>query len=114
MTNQQIIRTIGCGELHRASLVRPVHVIDVRMPAEFSEAHAAIARNVPLDALDPRILLLSSAIPADEPIYFICEVGVRSACACQMMMAAGYNNVVNVEGGMQAWVAAGLPVQQQG
>jgi rhodanese-related sulfurtransferase len=48
---------------------------------------------------------------ATGPIYFICEMGVRSAHACAMMMAAGMPHVVNVEGGTQAWASAGLPLE---
>ena len=71
-----------------------------------------LARNVPLDTLNPTALMQSRTTSPDEPLYFICAVGGRSAWACEMMMAAGYENVVNVEGGTQAWFAAGLPVQQ--
>ena len=70
-----------------------------------------LARNVPLGRLDPHQLLQLRQTPIEEPIYFICAVGGRSAWACEMMIAAGYPNVVNVEGGTNAWVAAGLPVR---
>ena len=50
--------------------------------------------------------------PADEPLYFICHLGGRSAAACMMFTAAGYSNVVNIEGGTDAWLAAGLPTER--
>ncbi len=81
-------------------------IIDVRMPAEYREVHATVARNVPLDELTPQ------AVPVDQgqPLYFICKMGGRSAKACQKMIDAGVANVVSVDGGTQAWEAAGLPV----
>ena len=40
----------------------------------------------------------------------ICQMGGRSKQACEKFHAAGFANVVNVEGGTAAWVEAGLPV----
>lgn len=81
-----------------------VVLIDVRTPVEFREAHVAGARNVPLDRLDP------AALPADGPLVVICKSGGRGKLACERLRAAGRADVVNVEGGTQAWVDAGLPV----
>ena len=47
---------------------------------------------------------------AEQPLYVICKSGARAEKACAAFMAAGFNNVVNVEGGTDAWSAAGLPV----
>jgi rhodanese-related sulfurtransferase len=91
----------------------PIDLIDVRTAEEFQQVRASLARNVPLDKLDPFSLMQSRTTPDQEPLYFICAVGGRSAWACELMMAAGYKNVVNVEGGTQAWYAAGLPIEQE-
>ena len=45
-----------------------------------------------------------------EPLYIICRSGSRGRQACEKFAAAGYTNVVNVEGGTLAWEQAGLPV----
>src|SRR5687768_1618992 len=110
--NEPNIKTIGCHELHRGSLRGPIELIDVRTPEEFHEIRAAGARHVPLETLDPAAVVRSRTTPDSEPLYFICAVGGRSAWACELMMAAGHQNVVNVEGGTQAWYLAGLPVEQ--
>lgn len=112
MTNESTIRTIDCRALHRAGLHGPIDLVDVRMTDEFNEIRAAGARNMPLDTLDPAAVVRSRVAPPDEPLYFICAVGARSAWACELMTAAGCNNVVNVEGGTQAWFEAGLPVER--
>lgn len=87
-----------------------VDLIDVRTPAEFREIHAEIARNVPLDRLDPKAVMEARNGSAEEPLYVICRTGNRAQKACDKILGAGFENVVNVEGGTQAWEQAGLPV----
>lgn len=89
---------------------RPVDLIDVRTPVEYREVHAEPARLVPLDALDPGAVMEARDGAADEPLYTICRSGSRGRQACELFHAAGFANVVNVEGGTQAWEQAGLPV----
>ncbi len=87
-----------------------IDVIDVRMPTEFREIHAQCARNVPLDSLDPRAVMAARNGSADQPLYVICRSGNRSAQACKKFIDAGFENVINVEGGTVAWEKAKLPV----
>jgi rhodanese-related sulfurtransferase len=104
------IKTITPNELHdlRTSGT-PVDLIDVRTPAEFREVHAEGARLVPLDRLDPQALL-SARGNSIEPLYLICRSGSRARQACERILAAGFPNVVSVEGGTLAWEQVGLPV----
>ena len=85
-------------------------LVDVRTPLEYREVHAEAARNVPLDRLDPAAIMQARNGSADRPLYVICKSGSRGAKACQKFTQAGFSNVINVEGGTDAWVAAGLPV----
>lgn len=96
------------AELHRAGTA--VDLIDVRTPVEFREVHVDFARNLPLDRLDPKSVAELRKSPADQPLYVICRSGSRGSMACEQLQAAGYGNVVNVEGGTLAWDTAGLPV----
>ncbi|WP_397569337.1 rhodanese-like domain-containing protein [Schlesneria sp. T3-172] len=89
---------------------KSVELIDVRTPVEFREVHVDIARNVPLDQLDPAALMKSRKGSGDEPLYVVCKSGSRGQQACDKFVKAGFSNVVNVEGGTTACVAAGLPV----
>lgn len=105
------IPTISTGKL--AELCRSgkkIDLIDVRTPIEFREVHVEMARNVPLDQLDPVALTQGRKGPADEPLYFICRSGGRGQQACEKLLKAGFPNVINVEGGTTACVAEGLPV----
>ena len=85
-------------------------IIDVRTPAEFRGVHAEGARNVPLDVLEQHTAELRQAAAAG-PLYLICQGGGRSKKACEQLTAAGIG-VVNVTGGTNDWVAAGLPVER--
>jgi rhodanese-related sulfurtransferase len=89
---------------------KKIDLLDVRAPVEYRELHATDARNVPLDRLDPVALMLARNGSGDEPLYVICRSGSRGRQACEKFLAAGFTNVVNVEGGTLAWVACGLPV----
>ncbi len=94
----------------RRSAGEPVVIVDVRTPAEFRGVHAEGARNVPLDVLDQHIAELRQAAGAG-PLYLICQGGGRSQKACERLAAAGIG-VVNVTGGTNDWVAAGLSVER--
>ncbi|MGD9723630.1 MAG: rhodanese-like domain-containing protein [Pirellulales bacterium] len=102
------IATISPKSLHDTLQAgQTVELIDVRTPVEFREVHVSFARNVPLDQLETASI---AAGRSGGPLYVICRSGNRAAQACQRLQAAGFTNVVNVEGGTQAWDAAGLPV----
>jgi rhodanese-related sulfurtransferase len=94
-------------ELHQQN---PVDLIDVRTPAEFGDTRASFARNVPLDRLDPKAVMAAKGMDSSKPVYLICKSGGRSSQACKKFLDAGFQNVVDVEGGTLAWDAAGLPV----
>jgi rhodanese-related sulfurtransferase len=87
-----------------------IELIDVRTPVEYREIHAEPARLVPLDSLDPEAIMRARNGSNDEPLYTICRSGGRGQQAAEKFHAAGYTNVVNVEGGTLAWEHAGLPV----
>ena len=89
-----------------------IDLIDVRTPMEFREVHVEIARNVPLDALDPAAVMQARNGSKDEPLYIVCRSGSRGKQACEKFLAAGFTNIVNVEGGTLACVDCGLPVVQ--
>jgi len=105
------LQTITVTELHaKHTSGEKLDVIDVRMPSEFEQVHAAIARNHPLDSLDPQQVMESRNGNGHLPLYVICKSGTRSNMACNQFVKEGFENVVSVEGGTSAWEAAGLPV----
>lgn len=77
--------------------------IDVREESEYLEGHAGGAE------LHPLSTFLPSDITATGPVHVICRSGNRSGTATRGLRAAGID-AYNVEGGMLAWTATGLPV----
>ncbi len=87
-------------------------LIDVRMPAEFREVHVAGAKNVPYDRLSAEQLSAASHEGRSSTVYFICKVGKQSQKACDKAQRLGLAEVVNIEGGTEACIAAGLPMER--
>lgn len=102
------VPSIGVAEAHRRLAAldadRPL-LLDVREPDEFVRVRAAGAVLLPLGTLPQRL----GDLPADRPIFVICATGNRSASATAYLLAAGFRDVANVDGGTTAWYQAGLP-----
>jgi hydroxyacylglutathione hydrolase len=81
-------------------------VLDVRRSTEWREGHIGRAEHFYLGDLAE----LARDIPHDTPIAVHCQGGTRSAIAASLLQAQGFTNVANVSGGIQAWTAAGLPI----
>lgn len=107
-----MVSTISCQEFAPLSKKGGFDMIDVRTRPEFYEVHAVGALCVPLDTLHPEMIMASRGERAKEPLYIICRTGGRSSQACSAFAKAGFDNVVNIEGGTLAWVAAGLSVNR--
>lgn len=87
---------------------RPCLLLDVRTPLEHRGVHAEGAELHPLDRLDPAAI--AAHRPAGAPIYVLCRSGGRATQAVERLGAAGLADCFVIEGGTDAWVAAGLPV----
>jgi rhodanese-related sulfurtransferase len=85
-------------------------VLDVRDPADYDKGHIPHARNLPLAQLDGRIGELQKF--KSRPIVVYCANGNRSGGALSLLRQKGFENVVNLSGGLGAWQQAGLPVVQ--
>ena len=75
-----------------------VNVLDVREPHEYEVANIG-ARLIPLAELPDRLVELDQ----DENFAIHCKTGGRSARAVQLLQGAGFQNVYNVKGGIDAW-----------
>ena len=82
-------------------------VIDVREPEEFAHGHVPDAVSLPQADLATRL----GELPRDKTIYTICAVGMRSLRAAQFLKQMGFEQVVSVSGGTEAWRAAGRPIE---
>ncbi|WP_407551467.1 rhodanese-like domain-containing protein [Streptomyces sp. Pv4-95] len=84
-------------------------LLDVREIDEWEAGHAEGALHIPMSEFVARYGELTEAAPEDGKVYVLCRVGGRSAQVAQYLIQQGLD-AVNVDGGMQAWEAAGRPV----
>jgi rhodanese-related sulfurtransferase len=86
-----------------------VQLVDVREPYEREAGRIAESVHIELDRLPAE----AEALERGRPIVFYCRSGSRSALAAQAFTASGYE-AHNLDGGLEAWVAAGLPIEPAG
>lgn len=88
-------------------------VVDVREPVEW-ERHVEGALQVPRGLLefvaDPASPRYNPELEPTRRVIVYCASGARGALATLTLQDMGYENVANLDGGLKAWVAAGLPV----
>ncbi|MGB0893029.1 MAG: rhodanese-like domain-containing protein [Parashewanella sp.] len=84
-------------------------VIDVRGKEEFKKGHIIDAINVPLAEIKNK-KLASLEKYKSSPIILVCNAGMTSSQAAQLLVAQGFEQVHNLKGGMGDWKAANLPV----
>ncbi len=88
---------------------RTLEIIDVRTPMEYQEVHLGAARNIPLNVLQPTQVMEGRG-NCKDPVYLVCRSGSRGKQACEKFLAAGFTNVVNIEGGTLACLEHGMHV----
>jgi adenylyltransferase/sulfurtransferase len=77
----------------------PLTLIDVREPHEQEISALSGATSIPLGSLATRL----SELDATEEFVLFCRTGTRSRRALRILSAAGYQNVNNLKGGLNAW-----------
>jgi rhodanese-related sulfurtransferase len=83
-----------------------VQLVDVREPYEHEAGRIAGDLHIELDQLPAE----AASLDRERPLVFYCRSGSRSALATQAFAAAGFD-AHNLSGGLQDWVAAGLPIE---
>ncbi len=81
-----------------------LRVLDVRSGGEYDAVHVAGSYNVPLDTLGEHAADLADV---DHPVVLMCQSGARSTQAHGALSQAGKQQLHMLEGGMDAWLAAG-------
>lgn len=99
------IAQINVGELDAQLRSHQVQVLDVRREPEWDAGHIADAQWWPLD----NFRVSPPEIEHDAPIAVHCKGGYRSMIASSLLQRAGFKQVINVIGGLDAWQQAKLP-----
>src|SRR3990170_258004 len=109
---RQVVPEEGPADLERRlKSGDPVVVIDVRDPDEYRDGHVEAATNISRGFLEFRIGTAVS--DPSTPIVLYCQTGLRSVLATKALRELGYTTVINLQGGYQKWVQAGLPVVRE-
>ena len=84
--------------------------VDIREEHEMAVGHIQGSLAMPLNTLEANLGKLEKY--RKKPVVVICAAGRRSAAACRLLSKAGFEDVCQLEGGIQAWEKAGLPLKR--
>jgi rhodanese-related sulfurtransferase len=87
---------------------RQAVLVDIREPDEFARRHVRGALSRPLSSFEQAHL----KIDAGKDVVFTCRTGMRTGANCQRLAAVVDGQAYVLEGGVDAWAAAGLPVYE--
>ena len=103
------VRQITPAEFAEVTPRHAMQVLDVRTEDEWKGGHIPGARHVMGGELAERV----AELPRDASAWpLVCGSGYRSNVAASVLERAGFEDVVNITGGMAAWQHAGLPVER--
>ena len=85
-------------------------ILDVRSEEEYAEGHIPGALNIPHAELPDRLSEIDAA-KTDE-IVVHCRSGYRAGIAGKVLVEAGYSDVRDLDGHMNAWESGGYPIEQ--
>jgi len=94
------------AELHRRMQegTAPV-IVDVRLPAEWMGLRIGNVLNIPVN----RLFTDGKRLARGMPVLTVCNSAYRSSMGASALLKIGFTEVLNMEGGSEAWIAAGLP-----
>ncbi|MGI2258693.1 rhodanese-like domain-containing protein [Shewanella sp. GXUN23E] len=105
------VKNIGNQELSILVNRENAQVVDVRSKEEFKKGHIVDALNVPMaDIKNNQLSVLEKY--KTTPIILVCNTGMTSSQAAQLLTKQGFENLLNLKGGMGDWQAANLPVKK--
>ncbi|TDS16826.1 glyoxylase-like metal-dependent hydrolase (beta-lactamase superfamily II) [Maribacter caenipelagi] len=92
------IPTIEVKELAHKMIDTDVHILDVRRASEYNSEHIEGAINAPLDYLNDSM----TKIDKSNTYYVHCRSGYRSMVFVSILKSLGYNNLIDIKGGLKA------------
>jgi hydroxyacylglutathione hydrolase len=100
------LRTASVQELKAwLDAKEPLMILDPRPTHEWVKVHLQEAKHIFVGELEDNL----AQVPRDRLIASMCSVGYRGGMAAAILERNGYDNVVNILGGVSAWTAAGYP-----
>lgn len=108
MENQSLVKEI-CPTTTQQWVKNGALLVDVRENNEVAQLAYEVPNliNIPLSEFEERF----QEIPKDKPVVIVCKSGGRSLRAAGFLVNHGYENVVNMQHGIEKWVQKGFPTK---
>jgi rhodanese-related sulfurtransferase len=86
-----------------------VHLVDIRTQGEVAGGVIPDAAHLPMHLIPVRL----GELPKDKDVILYCRSGARSYHACSYIMKQGFDNVINLRGGIIAWARGGFEIARR-
>lgn len=103
------VTQISVSHLRDGLETQKFQLLDVRRRPEWQTGHIEGATNWPLDEFGVSL----PEVSRESPLAVMCKSGYRSLIASSILQRAGFNHVIDVIGGFDAWRNQGLPVARE-
>ncbi|HLT98435.1 MAG TPA: rhodanese-like domain-containing protein [Burkholderiaceae bacterium] len=106
---QRGARQIGVNDAIKLTNNREGVFLDVRSAEHFKAGHIPQSRNVPAADVSNKL----GGLPKEKPIVVVCERGRTSVGVVNTLKSNGFQDVYTLQGGLAAWVEAGMPLAKK-
>lgn len=104
----QVAKNVNAAEFKKLLDLEEVLLLDVRTASEFESGHLIDSENMDYNQPDFRTAI--SQLAKDKPVLVYCRSGRRSSYAMEIMKELGFQQIYNLEGGIESWAQAKLPI----
>jgi rhodanese-related sulfurtransferase len=97
---------------HEATLLmnkEDAYILDIRPAADFKKGHILGSKQIKAELVSKGDFATLEK-SKDKPIIIVCAMGMTSKRTASQMLKAGFEKVVTLKGGYNAWQSANLPI----
>ena len=102
---RKLVTELSPADIHQRLQTPGTLIIDVREPDEYRQGHVPGAINIPRGMLEFRISGEPTLQNLERPIVVYCKTSGRAALSAVALQAMGFQAVVSLAGGFDAWAA---------
>jgi len=103
------VRPVAVAEAVQMVNQKNALFIDIRSDDLYKAGHIAQSRHLPMADFHGK----RAALPKDKPLIVVCERGRTSLPAARALRKLGFSEVYSLEGGLQGWDKAGMPIRRK-
>ncbi len=106
---QRGARQLGVNDAVKLANAKQGVFLDVRNAEQFKAGSVPQSRNVPASDITNKL----GSLPKDKPIIVVCERGRSAVGVVNTLKSNGYDEVYCLQGGLAAWIEAGMPLAKK-